>query len=371
MSPRAWTLFAAVSTLWGIPYLFIKIGVDGGLPPVVLAWARIALAALVLLALAARAGALGTLRGRWRYVVLYAVVELCIPFPLIAAGEQYVASSLAAIIVAAVPLIVALMALRFDADERASSGRLVGLITGLVGVVLLVGIDASGSTKALIGAGAVLVAAVGYAAGPLILKRHLGDLDPRAAMGASLAVAAVVLTLPAILEAPSRMPSAGALGSVVVLGLVCTALAFVLMAMLIGDIGPARAVVITYVNPIIAVALGVTLLGERPGAGGIAGLLLILAGSWLSTDGRLPPRGRRGLERSGRRRAGARAADETSVGPEVLDHLAVAALRTIVADRDHGHPVSAGLERPRDVRRDPQHVPQAQFLDLVVEPHTA
>jgi drug/metabolite transporter (DMT)-like permease len=289
MSARAWTLFAAVSTVWGIPYLFIKIGVDGGVPPVVLAWARIVLAAIVLLALAARAGTLPGLGGRWRYVVAYAIVELSIPFPLIATGEQYVASSLAAIIIAAVPLIVALLALRFDPSERATGSRLVGLVVGLLGVVVLVGTDASGSPKSLLGAGAILIAAVGYAGGPMILKRHLTDLDPRAAMGASLAVAAVVLTPLAVVDAPTRAPSAGALGSVVVLGLVCTAVAFVLMAMLIKEIGPGRAVVITYVNPIIAVALGVTLLGEQPGAGAIAGLLLILAGSWLSTDGRLPP----------------------------------------------------------------------------------
>jgi drug/metabolite transporter (DMT)-like permease len=295
VNARAWTLFAAVSTVWGIPYLFIKIGVDGGVPPVVLAWARIVLGACVLLVLAWRAGVLGPLRGRWRYLAAYAVVELCIPFPMIATGERYVASSLAAIIVASVPLIVALMALRFDADERATPERLLGLMVGLLGVVLLVGLDASGSTKSLLGAGAILIAAVGYSAGPLILKRHLSGLDPRAAMGGSLAVAAAVLTPLAILDAPSRMPTAGALVSVGVLGLVCTALAFVLMAMLIAEIGPGRAVVITYVNPIIAVALGVTLLGESPGAGGVAGLLLILAGSWMSTDGRLPPGLRRWL----------------------------------------------------------------------------
>jgi drug/metabolite transporter (DMT)-like permease len=289
MSVRAWSLFAAVSTLWGIPYLFIKIGVDGGVPPVVLAWARITLAAVVLLGLAVHAGALRGLRGRWRFVIAYGVVELSIPFPLIATGERYLASSLAAIIIAAVPLLVALLALRFDADERASGYRLVGLLVGLMGVVLLVGVDASGSLKSLAGAGAILLAAVGYAAGPMILKRHLVDLDPRATMGASLAVAAVVLTPLAVLDAPARSPTAGALAAVVVLGLVCTALAFVLMAVLIAEIGPGRAVVITYVNPIIAVALGVTLLGEQPGAGAIAGLLLILAGSWLSTDGRPPP----------------------------------------------------------------------------------
>lgn len=309
MSARAWSLFAAVSTLWGIPYLFIKIGVDGGVPPVALAWSRIVLAAVVLLVLAARAGVLGALRGRWRYLAAYAVVELSIPFPLIAAGERDVASSLAAIIIASVPLIVALMALRFDAAERATRGRLVGLVTGLVGVALLVGVDASGSARSLLGAGAILIAAIGYSAGPLILKRHLGDLDPRAAMGASLAVAAAVLTPLAVLDAPTRMPTAGAIASVVVLGLVCTALAFVLMAMLIGEIGPGRAVVITYVNPIIAVALGVTLLGEQPGAGGIAGLLLILAGSWLSTDGRLPPDSARAW------RAGAPGARRTCTAP--------------------------------------------------------
>ncbi len=289
MSARAWTLFAAVSMVWGIPYLLIKIAVDGGVPPVTLAWGRIGLASIVLLALGARAGALRGLRGRWRYVVAYGVVELSIPFPLIAIGERYVASSLAAIIIASVPLFVALLAWRFDPDERATGSRLVGLVVGLLGVVLLVGLDASSSLSTLAGAGAILVAAVGYAGGPMILKRHLTDLDPRATMGASLAVAATVLTPLAVLDAPSRAPTVGAIGALITLGLVCTALAFVLMALLIKEIGPGRAVVITYVNPIIAVALGVTLLGEQPGAGAVAGLLLILAGSWLSTDGRLPP----------------------------------------------------------------------------------
>lgn len=298
MSARAWSLFAAVSTLWGVPYLFIKIGVDGGMPPIVLAWGRIVLAALVLLALAARRGVLHQARGRWRYLVAYGVIEVSLPFPLIAAGERHVTSSVAAIIVASVPLIVALLALRFDAEERVNRERLLGLIVGLLGVVLLVGLDASGSLSSLLGAGAVLLAAVGYAAGPLILKRGLDDLDPRLAMGCSLAVAAVLLTPLAAVDVPSRPPSGGAIASVVVLGFVCTALAFVLMAMLIGEIGAGRAVVITYVNPIVAVALGVTLLGEQPGGGAIAGLLLILAGSWLSTDGRMPP----WLGRPGRRR---------------------------------------------------------------------
>jgi drug/metabolite transporter (DMT)-like permease len=122
-------------------------------------------------------------------------------------------------------------------------------------------------------------------------------MDPRAAMGASLGLAALVLAPAALATAPSEVPSGDALLAIVVLGLVCTALAFVIFSVLINEVGPGRALVITYVNPVVAVALGVTILGERPGAGAVAGLLLILAGSWLSTDGRLPPGITAGLAR--------------------------------------------------------------------------
>jgi drug/metabolite transporter (DMT)-like permease len=290
MSSRSWAAFAAVSVLWGIPYLFIKVAVDDGVPPAFVAWSRVTLAAVVLLALAWRAGTLPALRGRGRWLAAYALFEITIPFPLIAAGEQHVSSSLAAIVIAAVPLIVALLALRFDAAERATGRRLVGLLVGFGGVVALVGVDLAGDSTALLGAGAVAIAAVGYAAGPMILKRHLTDLDPRATMGASLAIAAVALAPAAALDPPSAASlSADAIVAIVVLGLLCTAAAFVVMAVLVADVGPGRALVITYVNPVVAVGLGVAVLGERPGAGAIAGLLLILAGSWLSTDGRLPP----------------------------------------------------------------------------------
>ena len=289
MSARAWTAFAAVSTLWGMPYMFIKIAVDDGVPPAFLAFVRVALGGAVLLVLAWRAGTLGALRGRWRWLAIYAMFEIAIPFPLIAGGEQHVASSLAAIIIAAVPLFIALLALRFDPAERATGSRLVGLIVGLVGVVALVGIDVAGRTEELLGAGAILLAAVGYAAGPMIYKRKLADVDARATMGASLIVAAAVLAPLAAVDPPSSSPSTSALVALVVLGLFCTAAAFVFFGALIAEVGPGRALVITYVAPVVAVALGVTVLGERPGAGAVAGLLLILAGSWLSTDGRLPP----------------------------------------------------------------------------------
>jgi drug/metabolite transporter (DMT)-like permease len=291
MSARAWTAFAAVSILWGIPYLFIKVAVDDGVPPVFLAWVRVLMAAIVLLALSQRAGVLApALRRSYRgWFLLYAVVEICGPFPLIAAGERHVASSLAAILIAAVPMIVALLAIRFDPSERATGRRAVGLVIGFAGVVALVGLDVSGDSSALLGALMILLAAVGYAIGPMIINQRLVGLDPRALMAVALSIATVLLTPAALLAPPSHTPSTDAILSIIVLGLFCTAAAFVLFGALIGEVGPGRATVITYISPIVAVALGVTVLDEHPGVGAVAGLLLILAGSWLSTDGRLPP----------------------------------------------------------------------------------
>jgi drug/metabolite transporter (DMT)-like permease len=289
VSARAWIAFACMGLLWGIPYLFIKVAVDDGVPPAFVAWSRVLLAAAILLALAWRAGSLGSLRGKGRWLAAYAFLEISIPFPMIAVGEQHVSSSLAAILIAAVPLFIALLALRFDPSERATGSRLVGLFVGLGGVVALVGIDVAGRTDELLGAGAIVLAAMGYAAGPMIFKRHLGEFDPRATMGASLAIAAVFLTPFAIAAPPGEMPSGDGLIAIAVLGIFCTAIAFVIFSGLLMEIGAGRAAVITYINPVVAVGLGVAVLGERPGAGAIAGLLLILAGSWLSTGGRLPP----------------------------------------------------------------------------------
>jgi drug/metabolite transporter (DMT)-like permease len=292
MSRRSWAIFAALSAIWGIPYLFIKLAVDGGLPPATLACARIAIGATILLAFAARAHVLGSLRGHWRWIVGFAIVELAIPLTMLGVGEEHVASSIAAIIIAAVPLIIAALALRFDHAERVAGWRLVGLVIGLLGVVALVGIDLGRHASSLFGAAAVLVAAFGYAAGPMILKRKLSGHDPRALMGASLAVAAIVLAPVAAFDAPTRVPSATAWAALAVLGVVCTATAFALMAILIVDVGPSRAAVVTYINPVIAVALGIAVLGERPGIAAFAGLLAILAGSWLATGGRVAPRTR-------------------------------------------------------------------------------
>jgi drug/metabolite transporter (DMT)-like permease len=286
VSPRGWLLFAAVSVVWGMPYLFIKIGVEE-LTPGFVAWSRVALAAAVLLPLAIKTGALRGLPLRW--LVAFAAVEIAIPFPLIGFGEQRISSSLAAILIAALPLVVAFLALRFDHAERPTPVRLVGMLVGLLGVVALVGIDIGGRGPELLGAAAVLAATLGYAAGPLIVKRHLAGADPLGPVTAAMAIASIMLLPFGIGDFPTEMPATDTLVAIVVLGLVCSAVAFLLFFRLIAEIGPSRATVITYVNPIVALALGVAVLDESVTAGAIAGLLLILAGSWLATDGRLPP----------------------------------------------------------------------------------
>ena len=170
-----------------------------------------------------------------RWLAVFAFAEIAVPFPLIAAGEQHVASSLAASTIATAPLFVALLALRFDASERVTGRRLIGLLIGLGGVAALVGIDVAGSGDELLGAMAILVAAFCYAVGPMVLKRHLAKLDQRASMGASLALAALFLTPVVAVDPPTAPISGEAIAALVVLGLLCTAAAFVLYGMLIAE----------------------------------------------------------------------------------------------------------------------------------------
>jgi drug/metabolite transporter (DMT)-like permease len=282
MNVRAASLFAAVSVLWGAPYLMIKVALDNGFTPLSLVWCRLLLAAVILLVWAAHTGALKQLKGHWKPIAVYAFVELAIPFPMIGIGERHVASSLAAIVIATVPLLVALFSLGFDRSDRVNRRQFAGLMLGLIGVILLVGLDASSSSGQLLGVGALLIAAVGYALGPLILRNYFQDVDPYASMGAAMAIAVVAVTPWALLDLPSRTPTIGGFAAVVGLAVLCGAMALVLMALLVREIGATRAVVITYVNPVVALILGVIFLSETPGVGALGGLVLILLGSWVS-----------------------------------------------------------------------------------------
>lgn len=290
MSRKGWLLFIGISIFWGIPYLFIKIAVNE-LDPAVVVFARIGMAAAVLVPIAIQRKALGPLLKRWPWLVLLACVHLFVPFLLISYGEQHISSSLTSLLIASEPLLIALFALRFDPSERVRGWRLVGLIVGLVGVLSLLGFDVSGDSQKWLGAGMVLVAAAGYAASALIAKQPAVVALPRLGVVSMECSLATILLLPlAIARWPSHAPSLPVIASLLVLGLICTALALLTFFALIAEVGASRGAAFTYINPAVSVLLGVLLLHETFDAATVIGFLLIILGSWLSTGGTLPRR---------------------------------------------------------------------------------
>jgi drug/metabolite transporter (DMT)-like permease len=282
VSWRAWLAFVALGIIWGVPYFFIKLAVLE-LSPFVVAWARITLAALILLPIAWQRGALEPLRTHKSAVVIFALVEFAVPFCAIAMGERWIDSSLTGILIAAVPLTIVLISRFFGIEERLGVGRLLGLGLGLAGVAALLGFGTVTGPLGWAGVGCMLLATIGYAIGPLIIQRNFRGLDSIGPVAASLLVASLVLLVPATLALPRSMPSAVALSSIAVLGVVCTALAMLLMFYLVGHAGAARATIVTYINPAVATLLGVWLLQEHLGLGGFVGFALVLLGSWLAT----------------------------------------------------------------------------------------
>jgi len=279
VSRRGWVLFIALCVIWGIPYLLIRVAVEE-LSPAALVFFRTALAALLIAPFAFRRGALATVLAHWRWVTVYTVVEITVPWLLLFHAEQRISSSLAGLLVAAVPLIGAVAYRFFGHHERLDTRRRAGLVIGFAGVAALVGIDVSASDP--LAMAEMIAVAFCYAMGPLIISRRLHGLPSLAVVAASLVITAAVYTPPALLDLPAAV-SIETVASVITLSVVCTALAFVLFFDLIHEVGPARATVITYINPLVAVLLGVALMGEPFTAGIAVGLPLILLGSVLGT----------------------------------------------------------------------------------------
>ena len=278
MTRRGWILFSAMSIIWGCPYLLIRIAVRE-ISPATLIFLRTAPAALVLLPLALQRHALGGILARWRWLVAFTAAELAIPWFFVGRAEIHLTSSVTGLLIASVPLVGAVLyrLLGFDHFDRR---RILGLLVGFSGVAVLVGVDFTGTDLGPVIE--VLIPAVGYAIGPLIISRKLDDLPGIGVITLSLAIASAAYAPFAVTHLPSSV-SLEVIAAVVGLALVCTALAFVLFFELIVEVGPARSTVITYVNPAVAVLLGVAVLGE-PFTWGIAlGFPLILLGSWLAT----------------------------------------------------------------------------------------
>ncbi len=292
MTRRSWLLMGLLAALWGASYLFIKVALDDGIAPIFIVWARIALGAMVLVPIAIRLGAWHALRGRWPALAVMSLVQVVVPFLLITYGERHIASSLTGILVAAAPIFTALLAVRFDQDERPRGIAAAGVVMGIFGVALLFGVDLSGDAQALAGGLMVLLASLGYAIGGFYLKHRLGGIPPVGIAAATMVVGTIALAPAAMFVLPTRTPGAETFGSLFLLGAGGTGIAFLIFYTLIAGVGPSRAALVAYIAPGFAVFYGAWLLSEPLTAGAVLGLGLILAGSWVAAEGRLPGRPR-------------------------------------------------------------------------------
>ena len=268
----------ALAATWGGSYLLIAVALRTT-TPATLTLLRFLPAALLVGVLASSRGQLRSLRGRWGAVLLLALVQQAAPMLLIAIGERSIPSGLAGTLVAATPLWGALLAPALGGERP---GRLtwVGLLLGLAGVGLLLGVDTDGA--ALLGCALVLLAGLGYAVGAAWTARRFPDVPRLGLLTGVLTASSLLLLPPVLLDPPTRVPSLQGIAAVAVLGLVGTGLAFVLMYWLIGEVGPERTTLVTYLAPVFAVGYGTVLLDEPVTALGVGGLVLVVAGAWLA-----------------------------------------------------------------------------------------
>jgi drug/metabolite transporter (DMT)-like permease len=279
-----------MGVIWGIPYLLIKVAVEE-IEPSVLVLGRTALAGLLLLPIALARGHLRGLRSAWLPILAFALIEIAGPWLLLGVAEQRLSSSLTGLLLASVPLVAALLAWLgagrwTSSDDRPDARRVLGLLVGVAGVSALVGFEVgSGDAGAVV---AVAGVSVLYAIGPIILTRWLSDLPGLGVITVSLLVTALIYLPIGVAQAPAELPSGKVVWSVVGLAVVCTALAFVVFFELIAEVGPSRATVITYLNPAVALLLGVAILDEAFSVATAVGFALILLGSVLATRSRRP-----------------------------------------------------------------------------------
>lgn len=292
VSARGWVLYAAMALLWGMPYLFIKEAVDTISPPAIVA-GRTLLGALILLPLALRRRALRPALRVWPWVLAFGAIEMAGPFLLLGHAEQTLPSGTTGLLVATVPLFAAVIALLRGDRSALSPVRAIGLLIGFAGVAVIVsgpGLAVGSDPAALLAVGEVLLVALLYAIAPFIIATKLKRVPSLGTITLSLVVVGIVY-LPIGLLTQHEVPSLRSAGSLVALGILCTAVAFIGFFALIREVGPVRAPLFTYVNPIVAILLGVVVLGEHLTGGLLAGFPIVIVGCWLAaTGGRLRPR---------------------------------------------------------------------------------
>jgi drug/metabolite transporter (DMT)-like permease len=278
---RGWVLFGLMGAIWGVPYLFIKVAVEHMSPPVVV-FGRTVIAAALLVPIAAKTGALRPALAHWRIILAFAALEMAGPWLLLTNAEQHLPSGLTGLLIACVPIVGAIAAYVLGDRTALQPQRLLGIAVGLGGVTLLVAADLGGDGVPWWSVAEVLLVCVGYATAPFIATRRLGDVPSLGVVALSLSAVAIVYAPFAWISWPADNPPGRAWASVLGLALICTALAFVLFFALIAEIGPARATLITFVNPAVAVVVGAIVLDEEITVATIGGFVLVLAGCWLS-----------------------------------------------------------------------------------------
>jgi drug/metabolite transporter (DMT)-like permease len=281
LNRRSWSLFALMGAIWGVPYLFIKVAVEHMAPPVVV-FGRTVVAIIPLLVIAVRAGAIRPALARWRPLLAFAALEMAIPWLLLTDAERRLPSGLTGLLIACVPIVGALVAFALGDRHALAPRRVVGIALGLGGVALLVATDVSGTASAW-SVVEVLLVCVGYASAPFIASRRLADVPDVGVVAVSLTAVAIVYAPIAWFTWPEVAPPASAVWAVIALGVLCTAIAFVFFFRLIAAVGPARATLITFVNPAVAVVVGAVFLDEEITTATIGGFVLVLAGCWLAT----------------------------------------------------------------------------------------
>jgi drug/metabolite transporter (DMT)-like permease len=282
LSKRGWSQFAIIGFIWGVPYLFLKIAVEE-ISPSVVVLGRVAIGAAILLPIAIKRKVLFIPRKYWPFVLLYTVTELIGPWYFITAAEQKITSGLAGLLVATVPIWAAILASIFGDKTVWHAGRLFGLIIGFIGVVAVVGIESLSGRQDIVAIGMVILAAMGYAYAINMITRRIPEVPGLGLNTWAMIITSVVFLPFAMHSWPTETPSAEAIGSVVVLGVLCTAVAFILFFRLIAEVGPPRASLVTYLNTAVAVLLGVLILNEPFTLGIAVGLPLVLVGSYFAS----------------------------------------------------------------------------------------
>lgn len=280
MSRRGWLLFLALGAIWGTPYLMIKVAIRE-VDPATLLFLRTALASSFFVALMAWRGTWRSILPAWRWILAYAIVEMGVPWLLMGQAETRISSSLAGLLVATVPLIAAAVTRVTHPEEHLGWYRGVGLALGTIGVVVLVGIDVRGATW--LGVAMMVVVALGYAVGPIIISLKFAELPGPDVVGGSVLLIAVLYAPYGLTHLPVAL-SPEVAWSVVGLAVVPTVLGFLAFFYLIKEVGPHRSTMVTYLNPVVAVGLGVALLGEPLTIGMLLGFPLIVAGAYMATS---------------------------------------------------------------------------------------